>query len=144
MDVWSSRNDARRSNELSGKNWIILESVGGASFVNTQILISCGCPADCINIQLLFESYRDEIWTWMIALQPDREAKTALLLSHKKRHTWSHQSKTWWPKALFHFQTDTGQIQTGTVVWNVDLCDASVVLLQTKEYSQWVASQLRP
>lgn len=54
-------NEIGQFNELSGKNWIALEREIETSLVNTQTLISCGWPADCINTQLLFKSHRYEI-----------------------------------------------------------------------------------
>lgn len=85
-------NETGQSNELSGKNWIALEREIETSLVRTQTLISCGWPADCINIQLLFESHRYEIWTWVRALQLDREALTNTPL-HTYRHTHSLTSR---------------------------------------------------
>lgn len=59
------RNETGRSNELGGgkKNCVELEKETETSLANTQTLISFGWPADCINIRLLFESHRYEIWS---------------------------------------------------------------------------------
>lgn len=108
------RREMKLADQMSSveKNWIALEREGETPLVNTQILISCGWPADCINIQLLFESCRHEIWTWMLALQEDGRARTPPLT---QRHTWSDPWKTWWPEALFNVRTDTSQIHTGSL-----------------------------
>lgn len=120
------RNETQQLNELSGKNWIALEREIETSLVSTQTLISSGWPADCINIRLLFESHRYEIWTWVRALQLDREVLTItpspLLAPPHQPHTHTHSkihtsttSGTRWPLALFNFLPDAGQ--TSKALW---------------------------
>lgn len=108
--IW--RNETEQSNELNGKNWIALERAIETSLVSTQTLISCGWPADRINIQLLFESHRYEIWTWVRALQLDQETLTTpLFLCQAHTHQYHIRDLT----TLFNSVPETGQ--TSKALW---------------------------
>ncbi len=120
--------EMKQGNLMSSvENWIALEREIETSLVSTQTLISSGWPADCINIRLLFESHRYEIWTWVRALQVDREVLSNTpppLLGHT--HTNTHSDTfglastpfgTRWPLALLNFLPDAGQ--TSKALWTL-------------------------
>lgn len=77
MHMWGRRNEREQSN--SGENWMELGRAMETSLVSIQTVISCGWRGDRINTQLLFESHRYEIWTWVRALQLEREVLTRAL-----------------------------------------------------------------
>lgn len=93
--------DQMSSVEQKKKNWIALEGVGETSLAHAQILISCGWPADCINIRLLFESCRREIWNVNVRR---RSTNSPLPLTQ----TGTHDPRRGEP--VFTFLTDTGHI----------------------------------